>query len=80
MTGMICRLFSIKGFGFIRTNGAPGYPKHEYFFHASALAGPTTNEARRAQFSELRIGQPCSFELEPSEKGDRAGTVVLIGT
>lgn len=64
MTGTIKRLVSDKGFGFLAA--ADG---QEYFFHQSALAD--------GQFSQLREGQPVTFNTGQGPKGPRAENVRL---
>ncbi len=63
MTGIIKRINSEKGFGFITPDGGD----KDVFFHSSALVG--------VSFAELREGEKVSFDTEPSEKGPRAANV-----
>lgn len=62
MEGVIARLLTDKGFGFIRDNSGV-----EHFFHRSGVK----NEA----FSRLKEGLAVSFEEEQSAKGPRATNV-----
>ena len=63
MTGVIIRLFTDKGFGFIRAEA----PKVEYFFHRTGCQGP---------FGDLREGDAVRFEKGDGAKGPRAEDVV----
>lgn len=65
MIGVIKRIVSEKGFGFI--NG-PG--NIEYFFHRTAV--------RDVSMDDLREGQKVRFEEEKSAKGPRAGSVYQL--
>jgi CspA family cold shock protein len=65
LEGLIARLVSDKGFGFIQQAGDP----LDYFFHRSAVVG--------AQFDNLVEGQPVSFTTEPSMKGPRCRSVTV---
>ncbi len=65
-TGTITRLISGKGFGFIKADG----DGTDYFFHRSGLG--------RGSFDELRGGERVEFEIEPSERGPRAGRVQVL--
>lgn len=60
MTGVIKRLNTEKGFGFITPEGQD----KDVFFHSSALVEVT--------FAELHEGDAVSFDTEDSEKGPRA--------
>ncbi len=60
ITGIISRLMTNKGYGYIARDGAD----REYFFHRSTVVG--------APFESLREGQRVSFEEEASPKGPRA--------
>ena len=66
MKGVIKSLVSEKSYGFITPEGE----SKDVFFHASALVG--------VQFSELKIGDLATFEIEQSEKGPRAVNVARI--
>ena len=63
MTGIIKRLNSEKGFGFITPDGGD----KDVFFHSSSLVDVT--------FADLREGDKVSFDTEESEKGPRAANV-----
>ena len=63
MTGVIKKLISDKGFGFI---SVPGQEK-DLFFHSKALVG--------VQFAELHEGDAVSFDTEDSPKGPNAVNV-----
>ena len=63
MIGEIKRLTD-KGFGFITPDEAG---QKDVFFHTSALVGVT--------YSELRVGDKVTFEVQDSEKGPRAANV-----
>jgi CspA family cold shock protein len=67
MTGVIKRLVSEKGFGFISADA----DKVEYFFHRSAVQNGVL-------FEHLREGDRVTFETEAGPKGPRAGTVVRV--
>lgn len=60
--GVIKRLVSDKGFGFVAAQDGT-----EYFFHQSALVGAT--------FSSLREGQQVTFDKGQGPKGPRAENV-----
>ena len=64
MSGMIKRLVSDKGFGFVASGEGS-----EYFFHQSACNG--------VQFDDLREGQTVTFEGGNGPKGPRAENVTL---
>ncbi len=66
MNGIIKRLVSDKGFGFI----APEDGQKDVFFHSSALID--------VAFDDLRVDDKVSFETEDSEKGPRAVNVQRI--
>jgi CspA family cold shock protein len=61
-SGIVKRLVSDKGFGFIQAQDGG-----EYFFHQSACNG--------VRFAELREGQSVSFEKGQGPKGPRAENV-----
>jgi CspA family cold shock protein len=63
MTGIIKRLNTEKGFGFITPDGGD----KDVFFHSSSLVEVT--------FPDLHEGDKVSFETEQSEKGPRATNV-----
>lgn len=63
MTGIIKRLNTEKGFGFITPDGGD----KDVFFHSSSLVGVV--------FADLHEGDKVSFETEESEKGPRATNV-----
>jgi CspA family cold shock protein len=58
--GTIKRLISDKSFGFITPEGGD----KDIFFHATSLQG--------IQFSDLKVDEAVTFEVEDSEKGPRA--------
>ena len=64
MNGTIKRLVSDKGFGFVAASDG-----NEYFFHQSAVQG--------GGFTQLREGQPVTFEAGQGPKGPRAENVRL---
>ena len=64
MQGVIKKLISDKGFGFIE--GAQG----ELFFHHSAVQG--------AHFDSLREGQAVEYTQGRGPKGPRAESVTVI--
>ena len=64
MKGTIKNIISEKHFGFI----TPEDGSKDVFFHESGLEG--------IQFSDLKAGDIVSFEVEQSEKGPRAVSVV----
>jgi len=63
MTGVIKRLNTEKGFGFITPDGGD----KDVFFHSSSLVEVT--------FDQLHEGDKVSFDTEQSEKGPRAANV-----
>lgn len=63
MTGIIKKLVSDKGFGFIAVEGM----EKDLFFHSKALVD--------VQFTELNEGDTVSFEVEDSPKGKNAVNV-----
>lgn len=63
MTGVIKRIQSEKGFGFITPDGGA----KDVFFHSSSLVD--------VSFDQLREGDKVTFETEESEKGPRATNV-----
>ena len=64
MQGVIKRLVTDKGFGFIL-----GENKIEYFFHRTAV--------RNAQFETLQAGDEVTFEEAEGTKGPRADDVYI---
>ncbi len=62
-SGTIKKLVSDRGFGFIAAEDGKGY-----FFHRS---GTYTD------FDRLTGGERVTFEIEPSDKGPRAGRAQL---
>ncbi len=64
MNGTIKRLISDKGFGFILAEDG-----NEYFFHQSAYT--------QGSFSDLREGQPVTFDKGNGPKGPRGENVKL---
>lgn len=62
MQGTIARLKD-QGFGFITAQEGG----KDVFFHSSALVGVT--------FTDLKVGDAVTFEVEESEKGPRAANV-----
>ena len=60
MKGVIKSMIVEKNFGFITPEGAA----KDVFFHATGLSG--------VQFSELKVGDAVTFDVEESEKGPRA--------
>lgn len=64
MNGTIKTVIFDKHFGFI----TPEDGSKDVFFHESGLQG--------VQFSEVKVGDAVSFDVEQSEKGPRAVNVV----
>lgn len=64
MNGVIKRLVSDKGFGFVQAQDGT-----EYFFHQSACAD--------ARFDDLHEGQALTFEKGQGPKGPRAENIRL---
>ena len=64
MKGTIKSIIFEKHFGFI----TPEDNSKDVFFHETGLQG--------VQFSELKVGDVVSFEVEQSDKGPRAINVV----
>jgi CspA family cold shock protein len=62
-TGIIKKLVSDRGFGFIAAEDGK-----EYFFHRSGTEG---------DFDRLVGGEAVTFEIEQSQKGPRANKVRL---
>ncbi|MEK7101530.1 MAG: cold shock domain-containing protein [Patescibacteria group bacterium] len=60
---------NLKGFGFIKVDGAPDGSK-DLFFHS--------NELRNISFDELQEGDKVSFEVGDSPKGRNALNVSKI--
>ena len=63
MNGVIKKLISDKGFGFISVAGQ----EKDIFFHSKALVGTS--------FEELHEGDAVSFDTEESPKGPNAVNV-----
>lgn len=66
MNGVIKRLVSDKGFGFI----AEDTTKVEHFFHRTGV--------QNMRFEHLKEGDRVSFESTDGEKGPRAEKVVKL--
>lgn len=64
MNGTVIRLFSDKGYGFIK-----GEDGKEYFFHRSAL--------KNAPYSRLEEGTEVTFEDADTAKGLRAEDIYV---
>lgn len=65
MKGIIKRIVTDKGFGFIgEENGT-----QEFFFHRSAV--------KNAKFEDLHEGQKCEFEDSEGPKGPRAEEIYV---
>jgi cold shock protein len=64
MQGVIKRLVSDKGFGFVQAQDGT-----EYFFHQSACVD--------ARFDDLREGQALTFDKGQGPKGPRAENIRL---
>ena len=62
-TGIVKKLVSERGFGFITADDAK-----DYFFHRSALSG-------ELNFDQLSGGEKVEFEIEQDPKGVRAANV-----
>ena len=62
-TGIIKKVVSDRGFGFITAEDGK-----EYFFHRDGIVAPL-------DFSSLAGGERVSFEIEESPKGPRAAKV-----
>ncbi|MEK7144329.1 MAG: cold shock domain-containing protein [Patescibacteria group bacterium] len=60
---------NLKGFGFIKVDGAPDGSK-DLFFHS--------NELRNISFDELQEGDKVSFEIGDSPKGPNALNVSKV--
>ena len=65
MQGLVKKLNSERGFGFIR-----GDRGEDVFFHNSSVAD--------GGFAQLREGQQVTFETEPSPRGPRARDVRVV--
>jgi cold shock protein len=63
MNGVIKKLVTDKGFGFIAADGM----EKDLFFHSKALNG--------VQFNELNEGDNVTFTVEDSERGKNAVNV-----
>jgi len=63
MTGVIKKLQTERGFGFIQAEGM----QKDLFFHSNSLSG--------VQFNELHEGDAVTFETEDSPKGMSAVNV-----
>ena len=66
MKGTIKTVVSEKNFGFI----TPEDGSKDIFFHATSLVG--------VEFSQVKVGDVVSFDVEDSEKGPRATNVTLV--
>lgn len=64
MKGTIAGKIDLKGFGFINPEGKEDNRENNIFFHATALEG--------ISFESIAIGTAVEFDIEPSDKGDRA--------
>jgi cold shock protein len=62
-TGIIKKVVSDRGFGFITAEDGK-----EYFFHRDGIVAPL-------DFARLSGGEKVSFEIEDSPKGPRASKV-----
>jgi len=65
MNGVIKKLISDKGFGFIAVEGQ----EKDLFFHSNSLVG--------VQFADLKEGDKVTFDVEDSPKGKNAVNVKL---
>lgn len=65
MKGTIKTIIADKKFGFI----TPEDGSKDIFFHATSLSG--------IDFSQLKVGDAISFEVEESDRGPRAANVTL---
>ncbi len=65
MQGLVKKLNSERGFGFIRGDGG-----EDVFFHNSSVAD--------GGFAQLREGQQVTFETESSARGPRARNVRVV--
>lgn len=63
MNGTVKRIISDKRFGFI----TPEDGSKDVFFHETGLQG--------VEFTDLKMGDTVSFDVEQSEKGPRAVNV-----
>ena len=63
MTGVIKKLVTDKGFGFIKVEGQ----EKDLFFHSKSLVG--------VMFTDLHEGDTVSFDVEDSPKGPNAVNV-----
>lgn len=63
--GIVKRLVSDKGFGFVQAEDGS-----EYFFHQSACVG--------IRFDQLREGQAVTFDKGQGPKGPRAENVKAV--
>lgn len=69
--GVVERVMSDRGFGFIRPDGAPRGGNANVFFHISGMASSR-------DFEVIRIGDRVSYELHESPRGARAEGVVRL--
>lgn len=65
MKGTVKTVVAEKNFGFI----TPEDGSKDIFFHATSLSG--------IDFSQIKVGDVVTFEVEQSEKGPRATNVML---
>ncbi len=63
MNGVIKKLITDKGFGFIKVEGQ----EKDLFFHSKSLVG--------VAFTDLQEGDTVSFDVEDSPKGPNAVNV-----
>lgn len=66
MKGTIKTIIADKKFGFI----TPEDGSKDIFFHATSLSG--------VDFSQVKVGDAISFEVEDSDRGPRATNVTLV--
>ena len=65
-SGTIARLYTDRGYGFIRTDDG-----EEVYFHQNAL--------HELNFASLPLGLPVELDIEPGEQGPQASRVFPVG-
>lgn len=67
--GIVKRVNSDRGFGFIRPEGKGDHGK-DVFFHATSV--------KNRRFDEIQEGDRVEFDVESTDKGPRASNVNVL--